>query len=153
MYKNILLAIDIDDEENTNSNWSKCLETALEFSEAFDSTLHILNVIPSGAMSVINNFFKITGESSEEIRERLIDETKKKLRKFVDEHVPSDFKKYRCIVGVGSVYACIIDTSNQIECDLIIISAHKKEVKDYLLGPNSAKVVRHASTSVLVVRD
>ncbi len=33
------------------------------------------------------------------------------------------------------------------------IGSHRPELKDYLLGPNAARVVRHANCSVLVVRD
>ncbi|MBT6187404.1 MAG: universal stress protein, partial [Rhodospirillales bacterium] len=31
--------------------------------------------------------------------------------------------------------------------------SHRPALKDYLLGPNAAQVVRHADVSVLVVRD
>ena len=37
--------------------------------------------------------------------------------------------------------------------DLIIMASHRPELQDYLLGPNAARVVRHANCSVLVVRD
>ena len=56
------------------------------------------------------------------------------------------------IVAKGSVYECIIKTANEIKADLIVMSAHRPELKDYLLGPNAAKVVRHSDRSVLVVR-
>ena len=36
--------------------------------------------------------------------------------------------------------------------DLIVIGAHKPDFKDYLLGPNAARVVRHSHCSVHVVR-
>ena len=35
---------------------------------------------------------------------------------------------------------------------LIVIGAHRPDLKDYLLGPHAARVVRHAECSVLVVR-
>ena len=33
------------------------------------------------------------------------------------------------------------------------MSANRPELKDYLLGPNAARVVRHSDVSVLVVRE
>jgi nucleotide-binding universal stress UspA family protein len=36
---------------------------------------------------------------------------------------------------------------------LIIIGSHSPSMQDYLLGPNAARVVRHANCSVLVIRE
>ena len=57
------------------------------------------------------------------------------------------------IVKTGNVYESIIVAAKKIDCDLIIMSAHRPDLKDYLLGPNAARVVRHSDRSVLVVRD
>jgi nucleotide-binding universal stress UspA family protein len=42
--------------------------------------------------------------------------------------------------------------AEKISADLIIMPAHRLKLQDYLLGTNTAKVVRHAQCSVLVVR-
>jgi universal stress protein F len=42
--------------------------------------------------------------------------------------------------------------AEKINADLIIMPAHRLKLQDYLLGTNTAKVVRHALCSVLVVR-
>ncbi|MFV9897278.1 universal stress protein, partial [Rickettsia conorii] len=55
--------------------------------------------------------------------------------------------------GSGAVYDEIIKHSNEIKADLIIISAVRLQLKDYMLGPNASKIVRHSDISVLVVRD
>ena len=36
--------------------------------------------------------------------------------------------------------------------DMIIIASHRPGLQDYFLGSTAAKVVRHATCSVLVVR-
>ncbi|MEO0863555.1 MAG: universal stress protein, partial [Pseudomonadota bacterium] len=36
--------------------------------------------------------------------------------------------------------------------DAIFVGAHRPELKDYLIGPNAARVARHAQQSVFVVR-
>ena len=56
------------------------------------------------------------------------------------------------IVTAGNVYESIINVGKKIHADLIVMSAHRPELKDYLLGPNAARVVRHSDRSVLVVR-
>ena len=43
--------------------------------------------------------------------------------------------------------------ADKLKCDLIVMASHRPELKDYLLGPNAARVVRHARQSVFVVRE
>ncbi|HJO73056.1 MAG TPA: universal stress protein [Rhodospirillales bacterium] len=43
--------------------------------------------------------------------------------------------------------------AEDIECSLIVMASTQPEHQDYFLGPNAARVVRHAKCSVLVVRD
>ena len=42
MYKEILLAVDLNDD----SSWQKALPTAVEYCRAFDSILHVVSVRP-----------------------------------------------------------------------------------------------------------
>ena len=37
--------------------------------------------------------------------------------------------------------------------ELIVMASHRPELRDYLIGPNAARVMRHADASVLVVRE
>ena len=55
-------------------------------------------------------------------------------------------------VRQGTVYREILAEADAVGADLIVMGSHRPELKDYLLGPNAARVVRHAQTSVLVVR-
>ena len=43
MYKDILLAVDLNEE----SSWRNALPTSIEYCRAFDATLHIIAVAPS----------------------------------------------------------------------------------------------------------
>lgn len=143
MYTNILLPIDLQD----NSSWERSLPIAVEYCEAFNSILHIMTVIPDSGMSIVNHYF------SKEAVQRVIQETKDKLHDFVRDNVKEGGVKVQHIVTTGSVYESIITTAKKVNADLIIMSAHRPELKDYLLGPNAARVVRHSDKSVLVVRD
>lgn len=141
MYKNILYPIDITEP----GSWKESLPVALEHAHAFGSTLHVVTVISDYGMSMVQQYFP-KGSI-----EKVIQQTKDALRDFVKTHIPEPIKVQR-IVAKGSVYECIIKSANEIDADLIIMSAHRPELKDYLLGPNAAKVVRHTNRSVLVVR-
>jgi nucleotide-binding universal stress UspA family protein len=55
-------------------------------------------------------------------------------------------------VATGTIYDQIIQSADTFGCDAIVIGAHRPELKDYLVGPNAARVVRHATQSVFVIR-
>ena len=55
-------------------------------------------------------------------------------------------------VRFGSIYREILAQAKEDKSDLIVIGCHRPDLADYLLGPNAARVVRHASCSVFVVR-
>jgi nucleotide-binding universal stress UspA family protein len=141
MYKDILFPIDITEE----GSWKESLPVVLEYIKAFKSRLHVMTVISDGSMSLVQQYFP--GGSVE----KMVQQTNQSLHEFVKQHVPGKVQVQH-IVAKGPVYECIIKTADEINADLIVMSAHRPELKDYLLGPNAAKVVRHSKTSVLVVR-
>ena len=53
----------------------------------------------------------------------------------------------------GTIYKRIIKSADELGADLIVLTSHRPETKDYLLGPNAARVVRHAKQSVFVIRE
>ena len=60
--------------------------------------------------------------------------------------------KLRHLVAVGKAYQEILHVAEKDGADLIVLGAHAPDLKDYLLGPTAARVVRHTSSSVYVVR-
>ncbi len=141
MYKIVLLTVDLSDE----SSWEKALPTAVEYCKAFGSVLHVLTVVPDFGMTVVAQFFP------ENYRERALARAEEDLGAFIGAHVPPDVRSAP-IVGYGTVYKEIMRTAREIDADLIVMAAHRPELKDYLIGPNAARVVRHSARSVLVVR-
>ena len=61
-------------------------------------------------------------------------------------------QKIRHVVATGRIYEEILRLATQTDAGLIVVGAHKADLKDYLLGPNAARIVRHANCSVYVVR-
>ena len=142
MYRNILLPVDL----SCVSSWRKTLPVTLELAEAFRSHIHVMTVIPDSGMSVVSQYFQ------KDAVDKVIEQTKEALHRFTKENIP-EIIDVRHIVTTGSVYESIIEAAQTINADLIVMSAHRPELKDYLLGPNAARVVRHSDRSVLVVRD
>lgn len=142
MYKHILLTVDLGHE----SSWSKALPVAVEFAKSYGATLHVMTVVPDFGMSIVGSFFP------EGYEKKAIDEVKQKLDAFCDEHIPGEIAVQH-IVGHGVVYEEILRVAEETKPDLIVMASHRPELKDYLIGPNAARVVRHANCSVQVVRD
>ena len=144
MYKDILFPVDIVAEDS----WSSALPIIKEFVAKFKARLHIMTVIPDYGMSIVSQYFP------QGAVQNMVNKTQKELDEFVEKNV----KEKNINIGQvivkkgGTVYQSIIDTAEEINIDLIIIPAHRPELKDYLLGPNAAKVVRHSKLPVLVMR-
>ncbi len=142
MYKNILFPVDVTEQ----TSWHLALPVVLELVEAFAPKLHVMTVVPEFGMSIVGQFFPSNAE------EQLIKGATEALHNFTEQHIP-DTIPIRHVITQGTVYECIIETADRVDADLIIMAAHRPELKDYLLGPNAARVVRHSTRSVLVVRD
>lgn len=141
MYKDILVAVDIDDEASSK----KAVAVAVECNRAFGARLHLLNVVPDFGMSIVSQYFP------EDFAQKALQEAKTNLEAFSSQHVPSGIKAQH-VVAYGTIYEEILSTAKTLGADLIVMASHRPELKDYLLGPNASRVVRHANCSVLVVR-
>ena len=142
MYKDILLTVDLNDE----ASWVKALPAAVAQAKASGATLHVATVVPDFGMPVVRGFFP------DGFEDKVMTEVTGNLKAFCDEKLPSDISA-KMIVRYGNVYQQILEIAEEIGCGLIVLGAHRPELKDYLLGPNAARVVRHANCSVLVVRN
>lgn len=141
MFKDILLCVDMQDEVST----TKAMNLCIELCNTMGSSLHILTVVPDLGFPVVGQYFP------KDMEEKIVAEAKKQLADLVKKDVPDDIK-VRHIVAQGSIYDQILAMSERVGADLIVLTAHRPELKDYLLGPNAARVVRHANCSVTVVR-
>lgn len=141
MTNSILLPIDLNQE----SSWKAALPLAIKFAKAEGAQLNVFTVIPDYGMVIVGSFFP-----ADHAKNTLV-ETEKLLAAFVDDHF-SDDMKVNSSVRHGTIYKEILKEADKTNCDLIIIASHRPETQDYLLGPNAARVVRHASQSVYVVR-
>jgi nucleotide-binding universal stress UspA family protein len=141
MYQKILLPLDLEE----SSSWEQALPTALDLRAASDGELHVLSVVPVIALSVVASYFPADYE------EAMAESARARLSKLVSASVPAEVSVTEH-VAKGPVYDTILKTADKIDADLIVMASHRPELKDYLIGPNAARVVRHSKRSVLVVR-
>jgi nucleotide-binding universal stress UspA family protein len=142
MYRNILVPVDLSDKHS----WRKALPTAISLCDTFEAKLHLMTVVPDFGLPMVGQFFPEGYEA------KLRQQAAKQLRDFAAQQVPGEIECRR-IVGEGKVYQEILKAADAIEADLIVMGSHRPELSDYLLGPNAAKVMRHARCSVMVVRE
>ncbi|MCV2874303.1 universal stress protein [Defluviimonas sp. WL0050] len=64
----------------------------------------------------------------------------------------ADQKDVTPVILAGHTGRTIADYADEIGADCIVIGSHKPGLKDYFLGSTAARVVRHASCSVHVLR-
>lgn len=142
MYKRILVPIDTDSE----TSWSQALPKAIDLAKAWGAHLTLMTVAPDMGYPTVAQYLP------EDTNKRLIEHARKALEDLQEKEVPNSVES-DVVVAQGSVYDQILRTAEDISADLIVMASHRPELKDYLIGPNAARVVRHADISVLVVRE
>lgn len=142
MTNSILLPIDLNHE----SSWNLALPQAVAMAKANRAELHVLTVIPDYGSSMVGSFFP------EGFADNALKETKDALDSLVAANIPKDVGATAHAVH-GTIYKRILATADENACDLIVLGSHRPSMSDYLLGPNAARVVRHAKQSVFVVRN
>ncbi|TDQ67138.1 nucleotide-binding universal stress UspA family protein [Maritalea mobilis] len=143
MSKSVLCAVDI----NRPKDEKHILEEAYRLAKLDDARLDVITVVPDYGMSVVGSYFDAdhTKKVKEAAHHHLIEVTESVVGAEANKNV-------RHIVSVGNAYEEILRTAEKAGSDLIVIGAHKPDFRDFLLGPNAARVVRHSTCSVYVVR-
>lgn len=143
MYDRLLVPVDLGD----TSSLDNALPVAAALATGPNAEVHVLTVVPTSGMAVVGSYLP------EDYAEKASDGAKEMLAKALEEKrtlcEPVTLKGH---VTRGSVYQEIIHTADALNCDAIVMTAHSPDLKDYLLGPNAARVVRHAKQSVMVIR-
>jgi nucleotide-binding universal stress UspA family protein len=142
MFRTVLLTVDINEE----SSWRKALPAAVFQLRGGGGALHALTVLPDFGEGIVGSYFPAG------FAERSQTAAASALEDLCSHSIPREIALV-CAVRRGSIYREIMRYADEIECDLIVMASHRPELSDYLLGPNAARVVRHAKQSVLVVRD
>ncbi len=146
----ILVPIDLDEE----SSWRKALPTAVDQARLTGGKVHLVHVVPH-ITAGLDWRYAIRGETGGTLEydvKKLQEAARKRLSELMAQHVPPEFRG-ETLVPHGVIYDEIIQAADRLGADLIVMASHRPSLKDYLLGPNAARVARHARTSVHIVRE
>lgn len=139
--RTILLPIDLSDDDS----WRKPLAEALALLGA-DGILHVVCVVPDFGISQVGGYF------GKDYEKQALHAMGAALGDWVNAHVPDQVDVHPHVLH-GTIYDEILNAAHKLDVDTIVMGSHRPALKDYLLGPNAARVVRHARCSVYVVRD
>ncbi|WP_250310845.1 MULTISPECIES: universal stress protein [Rickettsieae] len=142
MFKNIIIPLDLSDKQSVKA----ILPKALNFATIFNAKLHFLYIISDFGMKMVEDYLPKSWAKDQKEKYRV--QVTELIRQYVPEEIEVELH-----IGRGAVYDEIIQYANEVKADLIIISAVRPQLRDYMLGPNASKIVRHSGVSVLVVRE
>lgn len=143
MIDTILCAVDINRPEEERG----VLERAAKQADLEGAKLIVITVVPDVGSSIVGAYLE--AHHVKTAKDGAGEALKTMVAGVLGEDAQSDV---RHIVAVGSVYEEVLNAARVAKADLIVIGAHRPDFKDYLLGPNAARVVRHSACSVYVVR-
>lgn len=146
MSGSVLCAVDISNGDDD----IKTIQVAARMAALEGAQLDVIAVVPDFGMSTVGGFF------GKDHHEKMVSEAKNQLNVIVTSALDTaQNSKVRHVVATGRVYEEVLRLAEKTNPALIVVGASKVEVDlaDYLLGPNAARIVRHAKRSVYVVRE
>lgn len=143
MSTSVLCAVDVSNGDDD----LPVIRRAAQLAALDGAQLDVIAVVPDFGMSQVGSFFE------KDHHEKLEEEAKTHLHALITKALDADQNaKVRHVVATGRAYEEVLKLANTTGTSLIVVGAQKAELSDYLLGPNAARVVRHAKCSVYVVR-
>lgn len=140
MFRKILLAVDVNALEGAE----RLAEAARLLCAPGGGEIHLINVVPSYGMAIVGAAFDPAHN------QQLLEAARAELERWAATALPEGTALH---VVQGSVYDSVLRLAREIGADAIVVGAHRPELRDYLIGPNAARIVRHADQSVFVIRE
>ena len=142
MSRRILLPVDLSESDTAR----KALGEALPLLGQ-DGVLHVVSVLPDFGLPQVGGFFRKGFEKE------ALAAFGKALAEWVEDMVPEGGRSAPPCASRhdSTTRSCGPPRSSRSTSSLM--ASHRPAFQDYLLGPNAARVVRHARCSVYVVRD
>ncbi|SPH24440.1 Universal stress protein UP12 [Defluviimonas aquaemixtae] len=140
MARKILLAVDINNEEANKAPLAAALDLAHD-----GGVLHVVSVLPDFGFAQVSQYFP------EGYEHKMIDEFTHSLAAWVKSHVPEGVEAHPHVAH-GTIYDEVVKAGDKLGVDVIVIGSHRHALRDYLVGPNAERVVRHSNRSVYVAR-
>ncbi|PWR01561.1 universal stress protein [Meridianimarinicoccus roseus] len=140
----VLCALDVSQPEHE----APVLRRAAQMAQLDEARLDVMTVLPDYGTSMVGSYFQkdFHAKAEAQTRQALSDLVEKVLGAEANARV-------RHVVSTGTVYEQVLQVAKVDKATLIVIGSHRPALRDYLLGPNASRVVRHSDCSVFVVRD
>jgi nucleotide-binding universal stress UspA family protein len=143
MIETVLCAVDI---ANANHD-AYILEAADQQARLHNAQLDLVTIVPNSGGGMVGGYL------TDHHVETALSRARKELNDFATGTLGDDRNaEIRHVVATGRVYTEVLRIADVDKADLIVIGAQHPDLADFLLGPNSARIVRHAKSSVIVVR-
>jgi len=136
LYNSILIPVDLANVTNVNS----LIDHASVYSSS-NSNIILLNVVE-----------EIPSWAAVELPRGILDKSVQSSLEKLTALAASSSIEVEVEVRVGHPYQTILEVAEEKSAELIIVASHQPELQNYFLGSTAAKVVRHATCSVMVVR-
>ena len=138
MFRSVLVPVDV----TVPSDMKRLLAAAQDLVGKWEATVHVVSVVPDTGMAIVSAQFGADFEAQ--------------ARAHAQHEVATALSEAGLGATVhilsGTVYDQVIRLADSLDVDLILVGAHRPELKDYLLGSNAARMLRHSKKSVLVLR-
>jgi len=140
----VLCAIDISQPDHE----AQVLRRAAQLAELDKARLDVMTVLPDFGTSMVGSYFKA------DYHDQAVADARRDLSALVERVLGAEANAaVRHVVSTGTVYEEVLRVARVDGASLIVIGSHRPALRDYLLGPNASRVVRHSDCSVFVVRD
>lgn len=141
MFETLLLAVDVNDPDGA----ARPAQAALRLATHETAKLHLLNVVPDDGMPMVS------ASLGPDHGKSVVAEARQALKAWAEANVPPDVAS-ELHVTRGKIYDQILKVATDLGVSAIVVGAHSPDLTDYLLGSNAARVARHATQSVFVIR-
>lgn len=144
--KNILAPIDF-------SIYSyQALKTAVDIAGQYRAKIYLLHVIDK-QITYLADDYSISGKIVQDVEKAMINRSKEKLQKEVDNITGGKDLEVDCDVSVGAPSEEILKKQSEKGIDLIVIASRGRTgVVSYLIGSVTDKVVKGSKCNVVVVK-
>lgn len=154
-YKTIVFATDLSE------NAAHAFRHAISVARRFDARIHILHVLPEVEPAMLNYISTVMGEdklADFELahKDEVSDQIRIDLHQFAKDELadhPEDLERIASIeIHHGSVVAQVLEVSDRLEADMVVLGSHGKgRLKYAFLGSVAEKLLRKIHRPVLVV--
>lgn len=141
MFKKILMPIDLQETHLA----IKAVKIAIDEARKHGAEVYVMTVMPGFGMPMVASFFP------DNAMKKALKEIAAELKRYIAANFPKDVTVHP-VITEGNPAERILAQAKTIGADLIIIPSHAQSLGQVFLGSCAAKVVEHATCSVMVIK-